>query len=205
MTQSGSPAPWKAPAIKGLSSGALQNTTSLAAPMHSRSAVRWAVSLTMLAHLLHGVHVDARLGGAHVDGGAHHALSHPRPRGCFRSKRPVPGAKALVHQGGVPADEVDPHSVGRPCPEPWRNGPGRRCGQAPAIMAMGVTEMRLLMMGMPYCREMSSPVFTRSLSVAADFVVDLLAGLVHIGVDAVQQGDAHGDGADIQALRCQSC
>ena len=47
MTQSGSPGPWKAPAIKGLSSGALQNTTSLAAPMHSRSAVRWAVSLTM--------------------------------------------------------------------------------------------------------------------------------------------------------------
>ena len=47
MTQSGSPGPWKAPAIKGLSSGALQNTTSLAAPMQSRSAVRSAVSRTM--------------------------------------------------------------------------------------------------------------------------------------------------------------
>ena len=33
-TTSGSPGPWKAPAIKGLSSGALQNTTSLAAPIH---------------------------------------------------------------------------------------------------------------------------------------------------------------------------
>ncbi len=31
---------------------------------------------------------------------------------------------------------------------------------APETMAMGVTEIRLLMMGMPYCREMSSPVLT---------------------------------------------
>ena len=34
MTTSGSPTPWKAPAIKGLSSGALQKTTSFAAPIH---------------------------------------------------------------------------------------------------------------------------------------------------------------------------
>ena len=34
ISQSGSPGPWKAPAIKGLSSGALQKTTSFAAPMH---------------------------------------------------------------------------------------------------------------------------------------------------------------------------
>ena len=47
-TQSGSPAPWKAPAMKGLSSGALQNTTSLAGPMQSRSAVRSAASRTIL-------------------------------------------------------------------------------------------------------------------------------------------------------------
>ena len=38
---------------------------------------------------------------------------------------------------------------------------GEAVGQAPATIAMGVTEMRLLIMGMPYCREMSSPVFTR--------------------------------------------
>ena len=39
MTQSGSPAPWNAPAMKGLSSGALQKTTSLAAPKQFSSAV----------------------------------------------------------------------------------------------------------------------------------------------------------------------
>ena len=47
MTRSASPTPWKAPAMKGLSSTALQNTTSLAQPRPSRSAVRAAVSLMM--------------------------------------------------------------------------------------------------------------------------------------------------------------
>ena len=47
MTHSGSPTPWKAPAMKGLSSTALAKTTSLAQPMPSASAVRRAVSLMM--------------------------------------------------------------------------------------------------------------------------------------------------------------
>ena len=45
MTQSPSPTPWKAPAIKGLSSTALQKTTSLAQPKPPRSAVRSAAAL----------------------------------------------------------------------------------------------------------------------------------------------------------------
>ncbi len=45
MTFSGSPTPWKAPAMKGLSSAALQNTTSLAQPKPPLSAVRPASSL----------------------------------------------------------------------------------------------------------------------------------------------------------------
>ena len=40
----GSPTPWKAPAMKGLSSTALAKTTSLAQPKPPRSAVRSAVS-----------------------------------------------------------------------------------------------------------------------------------------------------------------
>ena len=45
ITASGSETPWKAPAINGLSSGALQSTTSLAQPKESRSFVISAVSL----------------------------------------------------------------------------------------------------------------------------------------------------------------
>ena len=58
-TQSGSPMPWNAPAMNGLSSTALQNTTSLAQPMPSRSAVRSAVSSMISAHARDRVHVDA--------------------------------------------------------------------------------------------------------------------------------------------------
>lgn len=46
ISQSGSPGPWKAPAMKGLSSGALQKTTSLASPMHMLSWVSSAVLRT---------------------------------------------------------------------------------------------------------------------------------------------------------------
>jgi len=47
MMASASVTPWKAPAINGLSSGALQNTTSFAQPKESLSFVAWAVSVTM--------------------------------------------------------------------------------------------------------------------------------------------------------------
>jgi hypothetical protein len=47
MTHSGSPMPWNAPAMNGLSSTALQKTTSLAQPSPSRAAVSCAVSQTM--------------------------------------------------------------------------------------------------------------------------------------------------------------
>ncbi len=43
MQQSASPTPWNAPAINGLSSTALQKTTSFAQPMHSLSFVNSAV------------------------------------------------------------------------------------------------------------------------------------------------------------------
>ena len=43
ITQSPSPGPWKAPAIKGLSSGALQKTTSFAQPFTSQSLETSAV------------------------------------------------------------------------------------------------------------------------------------------------------------------
>ena len=46
-TESGSPIPWTAPAINGLSSGILENTTSFAHPSESRSAVRSEVCFTI--------------------------------------------------------------------------------------------------------------------------------------------------------------
>ena len=65
-----SPTPWNAPAIKGLSSTALQKTTSLAQPKPAWPAVSSASLLDDAADDAHGVHVDAGLGGTHVDRGA---------------------------------------------------------------------------------------------------------------------------------------
>ena len=48
MMASDSVTPWKAPAMNGLSSGALQNITSLAQPRESWSLVASAVSVTIL-------------------------------------------------------------------------------------------------------------------------------------------------------------
>ena len=48
ITASPSVTPWNAPAINGLSSGALQKTTNLAQPMESLSFVSTAVSFTTL-------------------------------------------------------------------------------------------------------------------------------------------------------------
>ena len=47
MIASSSVTPWKAPAMNGLSSGALHNTTSFAQPRESASFVKAAVSLTI--------------------------------------------------------------------------------------------------------------------------------------------------------------
>ena len=52
ITQSGSPTPWNAPAINGLSSGALQNTTSLAGPIQPLFAVTSADSLIICPIIL---------------------------------------------------------------------------------------------------------------------------------------------------------
>ena len=79
--QSPSPTPWNAPAIKGLSSTALQKTTSLAQPKPAWPAVSSGTS-DDAAHDAHGVHVDARLGGARVDRGD--ILRRPGPRGWRR-------------------------------------------------------------------------------------------------------------------------
>ncbi len=71
MTASGSPAPWTAPAMKGLSSTMLAKTTSLAQPMQSRSAVFSAAALmvsamTSTASMLMPARVVATLTEAHT-------------------------------------------------------------------------------------------------------------------------------------------
>ena len=69
---------------------------------------------------------------------------------------------------------------------------------------MGVMDMRLLTIGMPNSREMSSPVFTagghQMLGLFADLVIDVLTENVEVGVGTIEQVYAHGYCAHVQVF-----
>ena len=82
---SSSDTPWKAPAINGLSSGALHNTTSLAHPSESSSLVYSAVSLiispiSLTASILIPVLVEPTLTELHINSVHARALGIERIR-----------------------------------------------------------------------------------------------------------------------------
>ena len=151
-----------------------------------------------LPHEGHRVHVDARLGGAYVDGRAHHVGDGQR-LGYGGDELFVPLGHALVHQGGEATDEVHPHRLGRlvhgggeghvvaGAGRPGHQGHG---GDGYALVDDGYAELRLNVLAGFY------QLFRRG----GDLVVDLPAGGVGVRVAAVQQAHAHGDGAHIQVL-----
>ena len=150
------------------------------------------------AHLSHSIHVDARLGGAHVHGRAHH-IGSGQGLGDGGDELPVRLGKALLHQGREAADEVDAHGLGSPVQGGGEgdvvaalagSGHQRDRGHRDSLVDNGDAELPLDILAGG----------DQVLGPAADLVVDLLAGGFGIGVGAVQQGDAHGDGADIQVL-----
>ena len=98
--------------MKGLSSGMLAKTTSLAQPKPCRSAVASAIWQITCAHLADGVHVDARLVRGHVDRRADaFGLGEHLGQGLHHHR--VGRRDALVDQGGEAAHEIDAALVGR--------------------------------------------------------------------------------------------
>ena len=68
MIASASVTPWKAPAINGLSSGALQNTTKLGTVLRNHAPSYYsAASNNDLSHQSDGIHVDTCLCGTDID------------------------------------------------------------------------------------------------------------------------------------------
>ena len=150
------------------------------------------------AHEGHRIHVDARLGGAHIDGGAHH-IGDGQRLGYGGDELFVRVCHPLVDQGGQAADEVNPHRLGSPvhgggkghivlgAGRPGHQGHG---GDRDAFVDDRDAELRL-----------DIPAGAHQLvRRGGDLVVDLPAGGVGIRVAAVQQADAHGDGAHVQVL-----
>ena len=150
------------------------------------------------AHDAHGVHVDARLGGAHVDRGAD-ILRAGQGLGDGGDEFPVGGGGALLHQGGEAADEVDAGSLGRivhgngegdvvlGLGGPGHQGHGR---DRDALVHNGnaILPLNILAGG------------DETVGIAGDLIIDLPAGGFGIGIGAVQKGDPHGDGAYVQVL-----
>ena len=119
ITVSGSLTPWKAPAMKGLSSTALQNTTSLAQPKPPLRGGQLRSALHRLAHQRHGVHVYARAGGADI----HARTDELRLRQGLRDgayQLLIRRRHALLHQGGEAADEVHARGLPRARRAPWQ-------------------------------------------------------------------------------------
>ena len=148
--------------MKGLSSGALQKTTSLASPMHILSLVRSAVSLTTwpimrTASMLMPDLVEPTL-----------MLEQTRSvsasaRGMLSISRLSPAEKPLCTSAPKPPMKLTP-TVLAAASSALAYSTGSASGAAPSSMDTGVTLMRLLTMGMPYSRAMASTTGTRFLA-----------------------------------------
>ena len=166
MTSSVSVTPWKAPAMNGLSSGALHSTTSLAQPRESRSAVRCAVSLmirpmSFTASMLIPVLVDPRLTDAQTRSVFASALGMDLISSSSDFVIPLAG------RAEKPPRKFTPTSVAALSSVMAMRTKSSSVWQADApIRAIGVTEMRLLTMGMAYSRSIAFPVATRSFAVS---------------------------------------
>ena len=167
MMASASVTPWNAPAIKGLSSGALQNTTSLAQPKESCSLVARAVSfiicpIKFTASILRPVLVEPTLTELHTRSVTARAFGMDRIR--FWSALVMP----LLTRAEYPPRKLTPTSFAARSRVWAMVTKSSGVWQAhPPTRAMGVTEILLFTMGMPKSRDMASPVLTRSLAVVA--------------------------------------
>ncbi len=159
MTRSGSPTPWKAPAIKGLSSTALQKTTSLEQPSPPPLAVRDASSLIApprlaTASMLMPARVEPTLTEEQT------YLVCASACGMARMRRSSACVVPFCTSAEKPPMKLTPQlSAARSSAS--AKGTYSSVLEAAATSAIGVTAIRLLTMGMPNSASMSSQRGTR--------------------------------------------
>ncbi len=162
ITASPSLTPWKAPAMKGLSSGALQRTTSLAQPSESRSFVRSAVFLMIspmsrTASMSMPVFVEPTFTEEQTRSVTAMASGMERMSSSSAVVMPLETMAEKPPMKLIPSVFAARSSV----LASRTKSAGLRQQGAPTSAA-GVMETRLLTMGTPNSRPMSSPVLTRS-------------------------------------------
>ena len=151
-----------------------------------------------LAHELDGIHVQACLGGTDVHRAAHD-VGLGQCAGNGLDQAAVTGRKALVHQSTVAAHKVYTHlftggiqsfcKLHRVGIRAGTQQHGDGC-DTDAFVDDGNTVLGtdMLHRGHKVC------------GLGGDLVIDVLAGLFGVRVDAVQQADAHGHGAHVQIV-----
>ena len=151
-------------------------------------------ALDDVAHLAHGVHVDAAARGADVDAAAEaRGFGEGLRHGV--QQRFLGAGRALVHERAVSADEVDPDRLGGPV---QRHGDGH--GVVPADHAHGGDADALVDDRHAQLAFQLAAHAHQIARHAGHFVIDGLRGFA-VGVFlAVQQADAHRDGADVEML-----
>ena len=169
MMQSASVTPWKAPAINGLSSGALQNTTSLAQPRESCSLVASAVARTIspisfTASMLIPVLVEPTFTELQTRSVSAIAC------GMERMRSSSAGVIPLLTSAEYPPIKFTPTSLAHLSSVlAMVTKSSGFLHAAPPTRAMGVTEIRLFTTGIPYSVAISSPVATRFLAFVVIF------------------------------------
>ena len=162
---SASVTPWNAPAIKGLSSGALQNTTSFAQPIESLSAVIIAVSFTILpisltASILSPVFVEPKFTELQIKSVSFIACGIDSIRSLSASVIPFETMAEYPPKKFTPRSFAALSSVFAICTK------SSFVLQAlPPTKAIGVTDILLFTIGTPKSFDISSPTLTRSFAV----------------------------------------
>ena len=170
IIQSASLTPWKAPAINGLSSGALHNTTSLAHPIESSSFVISAVSLIIFPNIFTAsifipVFVDPTLTELHTF--------------CVTFIASGIDSINIFSAFVIPLDTIALYPPIKLTFNSWAHWSRvfailtKSFGDLHAFAPtnpIGVIEIRLFTIGIPYFLSISSPVFTRSFATLVIFL-----------------------------------
>ena len=152
------------------------------------------------SHQFHRVHVNACLGGAHIDGTAY-ALCLGQRLGNGENQVLVSPGHALAHKGGIAADEVYAHFL---CSQVKGLGYGdeilralagrtthqRNGGDGDTLVDNGNTEISLDILARG----------NQVLCQSRDFLINLFIESLKIAVHTVQEADAQGNGTHIQLL-----
>ena len=152
-----------------------------------------------LAHELHGVHVDAGLGRAHVDRGTD-AVRGGKGLGKRVDEVAFSGRHALFNERTEAADEVDAHVLGAVVEHAARLD-HLVAREARADGGHRAHRNSLVDDGNAVAVADDVAGFNELLGVPEDLAADLVGERVEVGGRAVEERDTHRDGSDIEVFR----